>query len=255
MLQTLLKLTILSALFGAAAVSAQHESRLHSSGPATVVQFNGAAATETKVYIVQLRSPSASEAHVISSTNVTGKPTPGQLLAPARFDKNSAMVQSHVQRLESEQASVISRAGPNINPIYSYRYAMNGFAARMSPGRANRIKNMPDVVRVWEDEVRNLTTRYSASFLGLFDSTVGLRGPLGLDGEGIVIGVIDSGVAPQHPALQDFRPADRPRLCESAWAEVPDGSTSRGSTSLNTSLKARTSLPSKSSTATVVQRA
>lgn len=220
MLQTFLKLTILSALFVAAAAPAQHASRLQSSGPGTVVQFNGGAVSESKVYIVQLRSPSASEAHVISSTNFAGKPTAGQLLAPPRFDKNSAIVQSHVQRLASEQASVIARAGPDINPIYSYRYAMNGFAARMSPGQANRIKNMPDVVRVWEDEVRTLTTNYSASFLGLFDSTVGLRGPLGLDGEGIVIGVIDSGVAPQHPALQDFRPADRPRLCESVWAEV-----------------------------------
>ena len=32
--------------------------------------------------------------------------------------------------------------------------------------------------------------------------------------------VIDSGVAPEHPALQDTREADRPRACQSSWAET-----------------------------------
>ena len=57
-------------------------------------------------------------------------------------------------------------------------------------------------------------------FLGLFDSEGGLRSTEGLDGDGIVIGVIDSGIAPEHPALQDTREADKPRLCRGSWAET-----------------------------------
>ena len=216
----LIRLTMLCVILVAAAASAQHESRLQADGPAKIVRFTGSAVTESKVYIVQLRSPSAAEFHVASTTGIAGKPVPGQLLAPPVFDKNSSMVQSHLQRLEFEQASVMATAGSDIEAIYNYRYAMNGFAARMSPAQANKIKNMPEVMRVWEDEVRTLTTNFSADFLGLFDSAVGLRGPLGLDGDGVVIGVIDSGIAPQHPALQDFREADRPSLCQSVWSEV-----------------------------------
>ena len=78
---------------------------------------------------------------------------------------------------------------------------------------------MPEVLHVWEDEIRPLATNFSLDFLGLFDTDVGLRGTPGLDGEDIVIGVIDSGIAPKHPALKDTREADRPRLCQGDWAE------------------------------------
>ena len=36
----------------------------------------------------------------------------------------------------------------------------------------------------------------------------------------IVIGFIDSGIYPEHPAFSDTQEADRPRLCRSTWPEV-----------------------------------
>ena len=69
------------------------------------------------------------------------------------------------------------------------------------------------------EAVRPLATTHSPAFLGLFDADNGLRSVEGLDGDGIVIGVIDSGVTPEHPALQDTREADRPSTCSSrSWA-------------------------------------
>ena len=217
----LFRLTILFGLLVAGAAGADYESRLRDGGPATGIRLAGNedANAESKVYIVQLRTPSASEYHVSSALHVAGKPGPGRLLSLPRFDKNNATIQSHMQRLATEQTKVITSAGPNIEAIYSYRYAMNGFAARMTPAQANKVEHMQEVLRIWEDEVRPLTTNFSADFLGLFDVSVGLRGPVGLDGDGIVIGVIDSGIAPQHPAMQDTREADRPRACQGVWAE------------------------------------
>src|SRR5690606_28803804 len=103
--------------------------------------------------------------------------------------------------------------------IYSYRYALNGFAAKMTPADAAMLERQPEVLHVWEDEVRPLATSDSARFLGLFEPEVGLR-TAGFDGEGVIVGVIDSGVAPGHPALSDKREADRPRACRSRWAEA-----------------------------------
>jgi len=215
-------LTILLALTIAGAAIADNETRLRDGRPAPGMRLTGTdrASAVSKVYIVQLRTQSASEFHVSSVTSAAGKPAPGQTLSIPRFDKNSASVQSQLQRLAAEQAKVIAAAGPNIEPVYSYRYTINGFAARMTAEQADKIEHMQEVLRVWEDEVRPLTTNFSADFLGLFEPEVGLRGTPGLDGDGIVIGVIDSGIAPEHPAVQDFREADRPRLCESAWSEA-----------------------------------
>jgi subtilisin family serine protease len=201
---------------------AADQTRLRHGGPATGIQLAGSEEDGggSKVYIVQLREPAAAVMHAASVPRVMQKPGPGSLRSIPRFDKNSASVQSYVQKLENAQASVISKTGNNIEPLYSYRYAMNGFAARMSAAQANKIEHMDEVLAVWQDEVRPLATNYSASFLDLFNADNGLRGPEGLDGDGVIIGVIDSGIAPEHPALQDTRPVDRPSLCWSTWADA-----------------------------------
>lgn len=213
---------MLCACLVALTAGAANETRLREGGPASGILLadSNARKNESKIYIVQLRTPSASEYHISSFARAAGKPLPGALQSLPRFDSNSAAIQSHVQRLEDEQAAVVANIGQNVETIYSYRYTLNGFAARLTAAQAVKVEHMPEVVRVWEDEVRPLATNFSAEFLRLFDPSSGLRGPEGLSGDGIVIGIIDSGIAPQHPALQDTREADRPRLCRSTWAET-----------------------------------
>ena len=171
----------------------------------------------SKVFIVQLRSPSTAEnfATVSKSTaaSTTSKTRP-------RFEKSTASNQLYAALLEVEQERVLERAGGGVERIYSYKYGLNGFAARMTQAQAQKLKGLDEVLNVWEDEIRPLATRHSANFLGLFDSERGLRSKHALDGEGIIIGVIDSGIAPEHPALQESRRADRPRACESSWGET-----------------------------------
>ena len=217
----LFRLTILCAIFVAGAAFADHESVFRTGNALADGQQSAASgAAASKVYIVQLKTPSAATLHARMAPSVAGKFRPGTGLRSARLDRKSALIQSHVQRLAEEQGRVIARVGSGIQPIYSYRYGLNGFAARMTAQQATSVEHMPEVLRVWEDEVRPLTTNFSADFLGLFEPDVGLRGAPGLDGEGIIIGVIDSGIAANHPAMQDTREADRPRACQGAWAEA-----------------------------------
>ncbi len=173
---------------------------------------------DTRVYIVQLASPSAADQHAKLATPVATAPAAA---APrVRIDRNSPSVRAYVAQLENEQDRVLSRAGPGTRKIYSYRYGLNGFAARMTASQAQKLEHLPEVMNVWEDEVRPMATRFSPSFLGLFDPDNGLRSVEGLDGDGVVIGVIDSGITPEHPALQATREADRPRACRSSWGET-----------------------------------
>ena len=159
---------------------------------------------QTKVYIVQLRTPPAVVKH-----------------APyTKFDKNNPSVKAHAARLEQEQELVLAKAGPGTQKIYSYKYGLNGFAARMSVTQAQKLEHEAEVLNIWEDEVRPMAMRFSPTFLGLFDAEDGLRSAEGLDGEGIVIGIIDSGISPEHPALQDTRKADAPRACRGSWGET-----------------------------------
>ncbi|MEX2496170.1 MAG: S8 family serine peptidase [Woeseia sp.] len=205
---------LLVSLAAAATVSAD---ALRDGGPAYGLRLAGSdhRGAQAKVYIVQLRQPSAADHYSGRYGRQSGKVTAGA--APLSFGKNDAGVESYVQRLVEEQNKVLSRVGAR--KIYSYRYTLNGFAASMTPAEAHKLEHQPEVLRVWEDELRPLGTNFSPSFLGLFEENRGLRGAPGLDGDGIVIGVIDSGITPEHPALSDLREVGRPRACRSSWAK------------------------------------
>ena len=195
------------------------ESPLMGAGPAAgLFLADSENPSARKTYIVQLVAPPAAEQLVAmrrasSKTGATGA-------TRIRFDKNNAAVRAYTAHLEAQQSRVLARAGSNVDKIYSYLYGLNGFAARMSPAQAHKLEHLPEVRAVWEDEIRPLATNFSGNFLELFDAQNGLRSANALDGDGIVIGFIDSGVYPEHPALKDTKEADRPRACRSTWGET-----------------------------------
>ena len=211
----ILRLTLLLLLSVAIPANAEYESKLRDAGSLGGIRLAGSEDPGMrKVYIVQLAAPSAADVHA--------KMTPATYKAGAartRFDKSAPAIQEYAARLVAEQDKALARAGAGTELVYRYQYGLNGFAARMHPSQAHKLENLPEVLHVWEDEIRPLTTNNSLEFLGLFDNDGGLRGTPGLDGDGIIIGVIDSGIAPEHPALQDTREADRPSMCVGDWAE------------------------------------
>ncbi len=208
---------VIACLLAASAAYSQHESLLRARESAAGLNLPSTQSPIRKTYIVQLKTPSAIEHH----TNLFGSRASklgATVRAGATFDKNSAETQSYTQKLAQEQDRALSRVGAGAEKVYSYQYSLNGFAARMTEVQAGKMRHLPEVLHVWEDEIRPLVTNHSAEFLGLFDNDRGLRGTLGLDGEDIVIGVMDSGIVPQHPSLEDSRQSG-PSACRSSWAE------------------------------------
>ncbi len=206
--------TILSA---AAAPAAEHATALRDAGSLGGIRLAHSDDPQArKLYIVQLTAPSVAHFHAAKLSPGSG---PAAIAAGARFDKTRAHVQAYAAKLAADQDRILARAGTDVDVVYRYQYGLNGFAAHMHPATAHKVSAMPGVAHVWEDEIRPLATNFSLDFLNLFDAENGLRGGAGLDGDGIVIAFIDSGVAPKHPALRDTREADRPRICQGSWAE------------------------------------
>lgn len=103
------------------------------------------------------------------------------------------------QQMRAEQARVARDAG--VEPTNTYTNALNGFSAVMDHDQAESIANRKDVRLVVPDYWREAQTDASGEFLGL----EGRRGAwdLGYDGEGVVVGVIDTGIWPEHPSFAD----------------------------------------------------
>ncbi len=87
---------------------------------------------------------------------------------------------------------------------------MNGFAARLTPIQAAKLRKSKSVLNVWEDRIMPVDTNNSPRFLGLLNQTDGLRGALGLTGEDVIIGMIDTGAVQEHPSFADTNYGDPP---------------------------------------------
>lgn len=121
--------------------------------------------------------------------------------AGKKIDPNSSKVQQYVRYLERRHDKAIAAVGGE--KVYSYRYSFNGFAAVLTSSQVAQVAARSDVIAVWVDERRFPTTEQSPSFLGLNDLGSGLHANLGLFGEDVIVGVIDTGIWPEHPSFSD----------------------------------------------------
>jgi subtilisin family serine protease len=151
---------------------------------------------ETKVFIVQMAGDPAIRYQGGVSGFAKSAPEKGQ-----RYDARSSQAQMYVERLGQQQDAVLARVGASAGKIYSFRHVFNGFAARMTPLQAARLRKDKSVLQVWEDQAMALDHDNSPRFLGLLNKGQGLRARHGLRGEDIIIGVMDSGIVQEHPSL------------------------------------------------------
>eukprot|EP00250_Pteridium_aquilinum_P018288 c24024_g2_i1 orf=141-2642(-) len=145
---------------------------------------------------------------------------PGQL---SPEDYASYLISSHDSLLESTFES------GTYQKLYSYNHLVNGFAALLSQQQAEVLNNFEEVVLVERDNGVRKQTTYTPSYLGLPSGAWQEEGGAINAGEGIVVGVIDTGIDPTHPSFSDNTLKPYPNAthykgtCEVA-AEFPEGS-------------------------------
>ncbi|MBW2736722.1 MAG: S8 family serine peptidase, partial [Deltaproteobacteria bacterium] len=156
------------------------------------------AAKKAKVYLVRLSdTPAIAYDGSIAGLAAT-KALPG-----TRFDRDSKAVRTYVAYLTKKQDKLLKASGGKT--VYKYKYSFNGFSALLTPAQAAVVKTTAGVLSVEADVAHRVTTDTSPTFLGL-NTTGGAWEQLGgadVAGEDVIIGVIDTGIWPEHPSFSD----------------------------------------------------
>jgi hypothetical protein len=155
-------------------------------------------------YIVRLKAEPASTYTGGIRGFLATKPSAGKQL-----NSHTDAVKKYAAHLKSAQQTVLSRHG--VKALYSYALSFNGFSANLTAKQAVALSKDPSVstltrsakLKVQADPEVAPSDLSSIHFLHI-DAATGLwskiGGPTGA-GKGIVLGDIDTGIAPENPSF------------------------------------------------------
>lgn len=156
-------------------------------------------ASPNGVYIVQmLDEPVVAYEGTIKGLKATAPKS------PEKVDPLNPDVVAYVTYLKGKHDTTLASVGGG-KKVYDYAYTFNGFAAKLTEAQAAKMVTLPGVLSVSPDTLQTIDTSSTPTFLGL-DAEGGLWDQLdgaGRAGDGVIIGVIDSGIWPENASFSD----------------------------------------------------
>ncbi len=172
----------------------------------TLASAQAGAALGTDRYIVRLSEPPlASYRGGIAGLAATNPAATGS----ARLNPASPASKAYLDHLSTRHAAVRTAMqaalGRTVAVPFTYRYAFNGFTAVLTEQEAAAVSRLPGVSDVEKEFVRELQTDVGPAWIGAPGIWNGADtgGLAGTKGEGVVVGVIDTGINHDHPSFAD----------------------------------------------------
>ncbi|TVQ29186.1 MAG: hypothetical protein EA370_15580, partial [Wenzhouxiangella sp.] len=133
-----------------------------------------------------------------TSPRVTGRP----------IDVNSRAATDYVNFLRNRHQDYLSDISRHLSrraePSFQYLNVLNAVAMPLTPQEANLIRGLPFVVDVAVERIETLDTDAGPQLIGAPEFWDGVTSTgLGNKGEGVIIGIIDSGFNHSHPSFAE----------------------------------------------------
>lgn len=160
-------------------------------------------ATGTAVYIIQLAGePVATYRGGVDGLAAT---TPG-LTGSRKLDVTAPNVVAYEKYLVNKQAEWITAVARQIDRqpriLHQYTYAYNGLALELDGQEAAAVAALPGVANIQREKSYDLLSDAGPEWIGapaIWDGSPAIQN----QGEGIIIGVIDTGINIDHPSFAD----------------------------------------------------
>jgi subtilisin family serine protease len=130
----------------------------------------------------------------------------------AKLDLKSRESQQYRAYLKGKHDTFTARAHqaiPQAAVTNDFDLVINGLAMRVPADQVAALSALPDVEAVYQDELQQPETDRSPQFIGAPTVWSALGGQESA-GEGVIVGVLDTGVWPEHPSFSDPDPSGKP---------------------------------------------
>ena len=170
---------------------------------AVVVRENPFKGLSAGTFIVSLDDPAVA-LYEGGIGNLRGTSTRGE----AQLDVGTPAAIAYRSHLENQHAKLIDRLGRDLGRSVAvsqqYYNAANAIAVHLSPEEAARVLRMPGVSAVVPDVVYHIDTDAGPGWIGAPSIWDGSATGVSTMGEGVVVGILDTGINPENPSFADI---------------------------------------------------
>ncbi|MEV0800149.1 S8 family serine peptidase [Kribbella sp. NPDC050281] len=161
--------------------------------------------SDTGSYIVQLDDAPVAE----YGGDIAGLPAT-RVLPGGKLVKTASQVVRYVKHLAEERQTLLETV-PGVRKLYDYSYTYSGFSAQMSYDEAVKLARSSGVKSVEPNELQRQDTVDTPRFLGMSGEGGAWQQAGGVDraGDGVIIGVIDSGFVPERESFAPMKTSKR----------------------------------------------
>lgn len=167
-------------------------------------QTNAPTGAARATYIVALSDPPLI-ADALRRAQAAGADSASEHLR-VRGELRTPRSSEYLHQLDSRRTDVLaagsSALGRTLTPKHEYRYTVNGMALELSEAEAANLATIPGVVSVRRQRIEHVKTDAGPQWIGANALWTGeVAGVGATKGEGVVVGVIDTGINPSHPSF------------------------------------------------------
>ena len=200
------RVTTLASAIGIALISANFSPVAFAAPAANTAKVTSSIPANTReTYIIRFAEPGL--LHYSGGTQGLAATAPSA--SQRKLDVRSAASHAYSTYLESQRsahlASITQSIGRDLDVKHSYLVTMNGVSADLSLSEASRIARLPGVAAVRRAGMQHLDTYHGPEFIGapsIWDGSA-VPGNVATRGQGVVVGVIDTGANSVHPSFAD----------------------------------------------------
>ncbi|ALS98449.1 S8 family serine peptidase [Lacimicrobium alkaliphilum] len=158
-------------------------------------------------YIVRLQSPSvAALSRQFNKTGPQSTLSTDNLGGFRRLDASSSQVQRYAATLRQQQQDFLARIPGSIRakaPLANFQYALNALVLELTQKQAAEIARLPEVAFVERSRLVPLNSDSGPGWTGADLVWSGQQGQEAFQGEGIIVGVLDTGINTDHPSFSE----------------------------------------------------